>query len=237
MADWEWVLTGPALFGLPRIPRIGSSMTETSEAAAVEPRLVRETGMSARVARVAEPVLQDLGFRLVRVKVSARDGCTVQIMAERPNGEMSVDDCAEVSRALSPVFDVADPIDRAYRLEVSSPGIDRPLVRRSDFERWSGHEARIELERPLKGRKRFRGRILGLEGDAVQVRLADAPEGEATASLALADLGEARLVLTDALVEAALKGRPVLPQGAGIGETSGPEEPAPALAGRQEERS
>jgi ribosome maturation factor RimP len=178
-----------------------------------EPRIVREMGVAARVAAVAEPVLEDLGFRLVRVRISGRDGCTVQIMAERPGGDMSVDDCAQVSRALSPVLDVADPIDRAYHLEISSPGLDRPLVRRSDFERWAGHEAKLELELPLDGRKRFRGLILGLDGEAVRLRIADPAAGAAdTVSLPLSDIGEARLVLTDALVRAALKGRPEAPK-------------------------
>ena len=100
-----------------------------------EPRLVVEPGMAARVSAVAGPVLQGMGYRLVRIKISGESGCTVQIMAERPDGSMLIDDCEAISRALSPVLDVADPIDRAYRLEISSPGIDRPLVRRSDFER------------------------------------------------------------------------------------------------------
>ncbi|HET7806472.1 MAG TPA: ribosome maturation factor RimP, partial [Pseudolabrys sp.] len=110
-----------------------------------EPRLIVEPGLPARVAAIVEPVLQQLGFRLVRVRVSGAEGCTVQIMAERPDGSMSVEDCEEVSRAISPVLDVADPIDRAYRLEISSPGIDRPLVRKSDFDRYAGHLVRIEM--------------------------------------------------------------------------------------------
>jgi ribosome maturation factor RimP len=104
-----------------------------------EPRLVVEPGMAARVSAVAGPVLQGMGYRLVRIKISGESGCTVQIMAERPDGSMQIEDCEAISRALSPVLDVADPIDRAYRLEISSPGIDRPLVRRSDFERYAGH--------------------------------------------------------------------------------------------------
>ena len=102
-----------------------------------EPRLVVEPGMAARVSAVAGPVLQGMGYRLVRIKISGEFGCTVQIMAERPDGSMQIDDCEAISRALSPVLDVADPIDRAYRLEISSPGIDRPLVRRSDLDRKS----------------------------------------------------------------------------------------------------
>ncbi len=109
-----------------------------------EPRLVVEPGLSARVAAIAEPVVEQLGYRLVRVKISGADGCTVQIMAERPDGTMAVEGCEAVSRALSPVLDMADPVDRAYRLEISSPGIDRPLVRKSDFDRYAGHLVKIE---------------------------------------------------------------------------------------------
>src|SRR5439155_12878902 len=121
--------------GLLRKMRMNTTIeTETSN----EPRLIIEQGVAARVAAIAEPVLAGLGFRLVRVRISGLAGCTVQIMAERPDGTMTIEDCETVSRTLSPVFDVADPIDRAYRLEISSPGIDRPLVRRSDFERFAG---------------------------------------------------------------------------------------------------
>ena len=123
-----------------------------------EPRLIIEQGIAARVAAIATPVLLGLGFRLVRVRVSGTLGTTVQIMAERPDGSMVIEDCEAASRALSPVFDAEDPIDREYRLEISSPGIDRPLVRRSDFERYAGHEAKIEMAVAQDGgRKRFRG--------------------------------------------------------------------------------
>jgi ribosome maturation factor RimP len=117
-------------------------------------RFARETGPARVIADLAEPVLEELGFRLVRVKVSGRDGGTVQIMAERPSGEMSVEDCATISRRLSPVLDAYDPMPGQYRLEVSSPGIDRPLVRPSDFALWAGHEAKIELKELVDGRKR-----------------------------------------------------------------------------------
>jgi ribosome maturation factor RimP len=171
-----------------------------------EPRLIVEPGVAARVAAVAEPVLADLGFRLVRVKVSAAAGCTVQIMAERPDGTMSVGDCEAVSRALSPVLDVADPIEQAYRLEISSPGLDRPLVRRTDFERFTGHPIRIEMAVPADGRKRFRGTLLGVEGDAARLRCDDAaPDQPGEVLLNLDDMSEARLVLTDALVSTALR--------------------------------
>jgi ribosome maturation factor RimP len=123
-----------------------------------EPRLVVEPGVAARVSRpVQAPVLQGMGYRLVRIKISGEFGCTVQIMAERPDGTMLIDDCEAISKALSPVLDVADPIEKAYRLEISSPGIDRPLVRRSDFERYAGHLVKIEMAVAHQGRKRFRG--------------------------------------------------------------------------------
>ena len=127
-----------------------------------------EPGLAARVSAVAEPVLTGMGYRLVRVRVSGEAGTTVQIMAERPDGTMLIEDCEAVSRALSPVLDIADPIDRAYRLEISSPGIDRPLVRRSDFERHAGHLVRIEMAVSHEGRKRFRGPLLGLASEQVR---------------------------------------------------------------------
>jgi ribosome maturation factor RimP len=171
-----------------------------------DPRLIAEPGLSARVAHVAEPVIEQLGFRLVRVKVSAADGCTVQIMAERADGSMRVEDCEAVSRALSPVLDVADLIERAYRLEISSPGIDRPLVRKSDFDRYAGHLAKIEMEVPIEGRKRFRGLLNGTEGEAARVHRDDAAPGEdADVLLPIHDMSEAKLVLTDELVKQALR--------------------------------
>src|SRR6516164_10309289 len=174
---------------------------ETATKTESEPRLIAEPGLSARVASIAEPVIEQLGYRLVRVKVSNADGCTVQIMAERPDGSMAVADCETLSRALSPVLDVADPIERAYRLEISSPGIDRPLVRRSDFERHLGHVAKVEMAVAHHSRKRFRGTLGGVEGNAVRLTRDDAPEGEGVdVLLALEDLGEAKLVLTDELI-------------------------------------
>jgi ribosome maturation factor RimP len=182
-------------------------MTETIvTAAGVEPRLIVEPGLAARVAAIVEPALEGLGFQLVRVRVSGLDGCTVQIMAERPDGNMTIDDCENVSRALSPVLDVADPIDRAYRLEISSPGLDRPLVRRSDFERYAGNVVKIEMAVAAAGRKRFRGQLLGVEGDAARVHRDDAPAGEsADVMLPIEDMAEARLVLTDTLIAQSLR--------------------------------
>jgi len=166
-----------------------------------EPRLVVEPGIAARVSAIAAPVLQGMGYRLVRIKISGEAGCTVQIMAERPDGSMQIEDCEAISRALSPVLDIADPIERAYRLEISSPGIDRPLVRRSDFERFTGHVAKIEMALAYQGRKRFRGTLAGVEGGAVHLRRDDVKADEdADIRLALEDIAEARLVLTDELI-------------------------------------
>ncbi len=171
-----------------------------------EPRLITEPGLSARVAAIAEPVLHQIGYRLVRVRVSGLDGCTVQIMAERPDGSMTVEDCEAVSRTLSPILDEADPIERAYRLEISSPGIDRPLVRRSDFERNAGHEVKIETAVSIDGRRRFRGTLLGTQGDNARLRRSDATADEpAEVLIPIEEMSEAKLVLTDALVAEALK--------------------------------
>ena len=134
--------------------------------------------------------------------MSGLNGMTVQIMAERPDGTMTVEDCELLSRNVSPALDVADPIDREYHLEVSSPGIDRPLTRAKDFEIWAGHEAKVEMEQAVEGRKRFRGILLGVKDGAAGMRLLDTPEaGEVW--LPLDDIGEAKLVLTDALIKAA----------------------------------
>lgn len=173
-----------------------------SDADQNEPRLVVETGLAARVAAAIEPALGTLGFRLVRVKVTGRDGGTLQVMAERPDGTFTIDDCEATSRALSPILDVEDPIQAAYRLEVSSPGIDRPLVRRSDIERALGHEAKIEMNLMVEGRKRFRGIIEAIENDALKLK---STEGKEDALLPLNEIADAKLVLTDALIEEALR--------------------------------
>jgi ribosome maturation factor RimP len=176
------------------------------EAGLREPRLLTETGTAARVAALVERSILPLGYRLVRVRVSGTNGCTVQIMAERPDGTMTVEDCETVSRTMSPVLDVEDPIGRAYHLEVSSPGIDRPLVRASDFERWAGHEAKIEMTLIVAGRRRFRGTLLGADGAKARLRRTDAQPGEATdVELRIADMSEAHLVLTDALITESLR--------------------------------
>jgi ribosome maturation factor RimP len=171
-----------------------------------EARIVTEQGLEARIARIVEPVAEGLGYRLVRVKISGLNGMTVQIMAERPDGTMTVEDCEALSRDVSPALDVEDPIERAYNLEVSSPGIDRPLVRRSDFERWAGQEAKVELARLINGRKRYRGVLAGVEGDAAGIRIEGAPEGSPdTVWLPLGEIAEAKLVLTDELIAQTLR--------------------------------
>jgi ribosome maturation factor RimP len=181
-------------------------MSETIETDATEQRLIAEHGLGARIAAIAGPVVEGLGYRLVRVRISGLAGCTVQIMAERADGTMTIEDCEVCSRALSPVLDVENPIERAYRLEISSPGIDRPLVRRSDFARYAGHVVKIEMAVARDGRRRFRGMLLGVDGDAVRLRREDAGVGEdSDVLLPIDDMAEARLVLTDALVAESLK--------------------------------
>jgi ribosome maturation factor RimP len=168
-------------------------------------RLEVESGPARRVADVIEPTLQSMGLRLVRVKFT---GGTLQIMAERPDGTMTVDDCAALSRAVSPVLDVEDPIQGSYTLEVSSPGIDRPLVRLVDFERWAGHLARIELKAPLApdqgfgSRRRFRGTIEAPEGDTIRLVLPPdgKPEDPTEVRLDFDNISDAKLVLTDELL-------------------------------------
>ncbi len=184
---------------------------ETAQDLLKEPRLVVETGLAARVAAIVTPVLEQLGLRLVRARLMNQNGQTLQIMAERPDGTMTVDDCEAASEALSPELDVADPIAGEYRLELSSPGIDRPLMRVSDFVRAVGHEAKVELTQPLEsGRKRFRGVIQAVEGeghDAILIldRNDAQAEEEKTVRLPLRELDEAKLMLTEALIRASLR--------------------------------
>ncbi|MEZ5908190.1 MAG: ribosome maturation factor RimP [Hyphomicrobiaceae bacterium] len=184
-------------------------------------RFVKETGLAAEIASLAEPVLADLGYRLVRVLVSGRDGQTVQIMAERPDGTMAIEDCAIVSRNLSPLLDAYDPVLGSYYLEVSSPGIDRPLVRPKDFEDWAGYEAKIELKEPIEGRKRFRGRLEGFADGEVRIEIEMAGSAEPVLiGLPMARIGEAKLVMTDELIKAALKGRAESDETDGAGPTA-----------------
>jgi len=169
-------------------------------------RIIRESGTDARIAAIVAPVLRTIGFRLVRARLTSQNGLTLQIMAERDDGTMSVEDCEEVSRAISPVLDVEDPVDKAYHLEVSSPGIDRPLVRKSDFDAGIGHLVKLETSVLVDNRKRFRGKIAEVGPDAVTIER-DAPaEGEQPlARVPFETIAEARLVLTDDLIRAALR--------------------------------
>lgn len=185
-------------------------MTDThlsSSLADDAPRLITETGLAARVAAIIEPAVEGLGYRLVRVKISGQNGCTVQVMAERPDGSFTIDDCEAVSRDVSPALDVEDPISTAYHLEVSSPGIDRPLVRAVDFVQGVGHEAKIELSRPVEdgyggNRRRYRGIIESADGEGVSLSF-DGEGGARSVFLPYAAMDEARLTLTDALLAAA----------------------------------
>jgi ribosome maturation factor RimP len=169
-----------------------------------EKRYIKETGLEQRIARIVEPVANDLGYSLVRVKMTQENGLTLQIMAEDGNGRFNITDCERLSKDVSPVLDVEDPIDREYHLEVSSPGIDRPLVRARDFAAYIGHEAKVELSDLLDGRRRFRGLIKAVDGDHVVITLPDVPKGtEPDFRLPLTMLAEAKLVMSDKLMNLA----------------------------------
>src|SRR3990170_2754916 len=150
----------------------------TATATDSDDRIIRESGIDARIALIVQPVLRAIGFRLVRVRLSGQNGLTLQIMAEREDGSMTVEDCEEVSRAVSPALDVDDPIDKAYHLEVSSPGIDRPLVRKSDFAKWQGHLVKMETSIMVADRKRFRGKIAEADEDGVLIERDQAAYGD-----------------------------------------------------------
>jgi ribosome maturation factor RimP len=181
-------------------------MTPTDDMHADEERIIIETGTDARIAEIVEPVIRGLGMRLVRVRLSGQNGLTLQIMAERNDGTMGVEDCEALSRAVSPVLDVEDPVDKAYHLEVSSPGIDRPLVRKSDFKRWQDHLVKCETSVLVANRKRFRGKITEVADDGfVLVRDQAAYGEEPTVDIPFAALAEAKLILTDDLIRDALK--------------------------------
>ncbi len=134
-----------------------------------EPRLITETGIDQRIAEIIEPVLAGMGYVLVRVRLSNQNGMTLQVMAEREDGTMTVEDCEAISMAISPVLDVEDPVDKAYHLEVSSPGIDRPLFTPAQFARFIGETAKVALNLPMDGRKRLQGRIVAVEDDRITI--------------------------------------------------------------------
>ena len=171
-----------------------------------EPRIFEETGMDALITSMIAPAADQLGFRLVRVRVSAANGQTLQIMAERPDGKMTVADCEALSRAISPIMDVEDPLSGNYYLEVSSPGIDRPMVRISDFRAWDGHVLKFETDYEVDGRRRFKGTIRDVTDEGFTLERDKATYGDAPAvEIPFAAVNHARLILTDELVAAALK--------------------------------
>lgn len=171
-----------------------------------EPRLIVETGLDQRVAAIIEPVIVGMGFRLVRVRLLNQNGLTLQVMAERNDGTMTVQDCEEVSTAISPVLDVEDPVDKAYHLEVSSPGIDRPMVRKSDFRRWIGHIVKCETSILVDNRKRFRGKIADVNDDGFTIERDQVAYGEEPkVTIPFSTLAEAKLILTDDLIRDALR--------------------------------
>ena len=147
------------------------------------------------------PPLNDMGYEVVRIRLTGNDKKVLQIMAEKPDGTMTIEGCTEVSQMVSALLDVEDPIQGAYDLEVSSPGIDRPLTRRKDFQRWSGFETKVELEEAVDGQRRYRGTLLGLENDMVVMQLDDGSRLE----LPFSDVRKAKLILTDELIAASTR--------------------------------
>ncbi|GLK65528.1 ribosome maturation factor RimP [Paracoccus kondratievae] len=166
--------------------------------------LIAKTAIDRRLAEIIAPVIEDLGFELVRIRLQGGKTATLQIMADRPEGGINVDDCADISTAVSAVLDVEDPLEDAYHLEVSSPGIDRPLTRVKDFATFEGYEARLETNQPIDGRKRFKGVLAGVEGDEVLLNISEGDETH-TIGLNFDWLSDAKLVLTDELIAEMLR--------------------------------
>jgi ribosome maturation factor RimP len=168
--------------------------------------LIAKAAMDRRIAEIIGPVIEDMGFELVRIRLMGGQNALLQIMAERPEGGIEVDECAEISNAVSAVLDVEDPILDAYTLEVSSPGIDRPLTRLKDFDTFEGYEAKLETSELIGGRKRFRGTLAGVEDGEVLINIQDQGE-DVTVGLQFDWLADAKLVLTDDLIKEMLKAR------------------------------
>ncbi|CRK75111.1 Ribosome maturation factor RimP [Nereida ignava] len=164
--------------------------------------LIAKAAIDRRLAEIITPVIEDLGYELVRVRLMSGKQTTLQIMAQKPDGTIEVDDCAKISTEVSATLDVEDPILDAYALEVSSPGIDRPLTRLKDFALWEGYEVRIETDELIDGRRRFKGELAGVEGDEVLITIE-----EGTIGLKFDWLSDAKLILTDDLIREVLKGR------------------------------
>lgn len=168
--------------------------------------LIAKAAIDRRLAEIIAPVIEDLGFELVRVRLMSGKSTILQIMADRPDGGIEVDDCAAISNAVSAVLDVEDPILDAYALEVSSPGIDRPLTRLKDFDTFEGYEAKIETSELIDGRRRFKGVLAGIEGNEVLINI-DKDGEEVTIGLDFDWLSDAKLVLTDELIKEMLRQR------------------------------
>lgn len=179
-------------------------MTDLPEAGTPASSLIAKTAIDRRLAGIVSPVIEGLGFELVRLRLQGGRHPLLQIMADRPEGGIDVDDCAAISTAVSAVLDVEDPIEDKYTLEVSSPGIDRPLTRLKDFDLWEGYEVRIETSEQIDGRKRFKGVLRGTEGEEVLLEIENAGE-MVTIGLQFDWLSDAKLVLTDELIEEMLR--------------------------------
>lgn len=164
--------------------------------------LIAKAAIDRRVAEIITPVVEDMGFEVVRVRLMSGKETVLQIMVQRPDGQIEVDECGQVSTALSAVLDVEDPIVDVYNLEVSSPGIDRPLTRMKDFDQWAGFEAKVETDELIDGRRRFKGELAGTEGDEILINIV-----EGTVGLKFDWLSDAKLVLTDELIRDVLRGR------------------------------
>jgi len=169
--------------------------------------LIAKTAIDKRLAGILTPMIEGMGFELVRIRLMSGKTQTLQIMAERPDGSVSVDDCGEISTAVSALMDVEDPIEDNYALEVSSPGIDRPLTRLKDFDTWAGYEAKLETTEMIDGRRRFKGELAGIEGDEVLVNLDTDGGDPITIGLQFDWLSDAKLVLTDDLITEMLRQR------------------------------
>lgn len=189
--------------------------------------LIAKTAIDRRLAEIIQPVIEGMGYELVRIRLQGGRTATLQIMADRPEGGIDVEDCADISTAVSAVLDVEDPLEEAYHLEVSSPGIDRPLTRLKDFATFEGYDARLETAQPIDGRRRFRGVLAGVEGDEVLLNIDEQGETH-TIGLEFELLSDAKLLLTDELIALMLKQRkeagtlpPGAEAGAGIGDGKG----------------
>jgi ribosome maturation factor RimP len=193
--------------------------------------LIAKTAIDRRLADIINPVIEGLGFELVRIRLMGGRTRVLQIMADRPDGGIGVDECGDISTAVSAVLDVEDPLEDNYVLEVSSPGIDRPLTRLKDFEVWKGWEARIETTELIDGRRRFKGDLAGVEGDEVLITIEESGE-EVTIGLKFDWLSDAKLILTEELISEMLRQKKVQEPAEGqfdeIEETEGDEDDEPA---------